>query len=154
LGGSTATWAGQIIELDEIDFTHRHWIPGSGWPIKKSDLAASYARALELEGLAGSLHGDQTIWKERGRQSPDLGDELTFAYSRYCPERKFARLFKSTINTHPDLIICLHANACELIIAEDGETVTSVRCRTLSGKEAYFAADRFVLCASCCNRTR
>ncbi len=146
LGGTTAAWAGQIMELDEIDFAYRHWVPGSGWPIKKSDLAAGYARAIELEGLAGCLREDQAIWKKRGYDPPELGDELTFAYSRYCPERKFARLFENTINTHPDLIICLHANACELIIAGDGETVTSVRCRTLTGKEAYFAADRFVLC--------
>jgi choline dehydrogenase-like flavoprotein len=146
LGGTTAAWAGQIMELDEIDFAHRHWVPGSGWPIQKSDLAAGYKRAVELEGLAGALHRDEAIWAERGCQSPDLGDELTFAFSRYCPERKFARLFEKTINTHPDLLILLHANACELIVAEDGETVTSVRCRTLTGKEAYFGADRFVLC--------
>jgi choline dehydrogenase-like flavoprotein len=146
LGGTTAAWAGQIMELDEIDFAGRHWVPGSGWPIKKSDLAAGYARAIELEGLAGSLHEDDAIWKERGCQYPDLGEELTLAFSRYCPERKFARLFEETINTHPDLIIFLHANACELVIAEDSETVTSVRCRTLTGKEAYFSADRFVLC--------
>src|SRR6516164_6311010 len=143
LGGTTATWAGQIMELDEIDFAHRYWVPGSGWPIKKSDLAAGYARALELEGLAGSIQEDRVIWSERGRPPPDLGDELTLSFSRYCPERKFARLFEKTINSHPDLIIYLHTNACELTIAEDGETVTSVRCRTLTGKEQYFAADRF-----------
>ena len=146
LGGTTATWAGQIMELDEIDFAHRYWVLGSGWPIKKSDLAAGYARALELEGLGDSIQDDQAIWSERGFEPPDLGDELKLEFSRYCPERKFARLFEGTINTHPDLIIILHANACELIIAEDGETVTSVRCRTLTGKEEYFAADRFVLC--------
>jgi choline dehydrogenase-like flavoprotein len=146
LGGTTAAWAGQIMELDEIDFTYRHWVPGSGWPVKKSDLVAGYARAIELEGLAGSLHQDQAILTERGCHCPNLSDELTFAFSRYCPERKFARLFGQTIKTHPDLIIFLHANACELIIAEDGETITSVRCRTLSGKQAYFGADRFVLC--------
>jgi len=146
LGGTTAAWAGQIIELDELDFAHRKWIPGSGWPIGKSDLAASYRRAIELEGLTGALHYDEAIWTERGCQSPDLGEELTFAFSRYCPERKFARLFEKTITAHPDLVIFLHANACELIIAEDGETVTSVRCRTLTGKEVCFGADRFVLC--------
>src|SRR5215472_12561400 len=28
LGGTTATWAGQILELDETDFAHRYWVPG------------------------------------------------------------------------------------------------------------------------------
>jgi choline dehydrogenase-like flavoprotein len=40
----------------------------------------------------------------------------------------------------------LHANACNLIMAEDGETVISVRCQTFTGKETHFSADRFVLC--------
>jgi choline dehydrogenase-like flavoprotein len=146
LGGTTAVWAGQIIELDELDFAYRHWVPGSGWPIRKSDLAAAYARASQLEGLAGSLQEDRAIWKERGYESPDLGDELSFAFSRYCPERNFVRIFKDMITTDPDLVIYLHANACELIFADDGETVISVRCRTLRGKEVYFAADRFALC--------
>src|ERR1700741_116073 len=51
LGGSTATWAGQITELDEIDFANRPWVPGSGWPISKSDLTDCYNRAIEIEGL-------------------------------------------------------------------------------------------------------
>src|SRR5262245_32338202 len=36
LGGSTTKWFGQILELDETDFIRRSWVPGSGWPIRKS----------------------------------------------------------------------------------------------------------------------
>ncbi len=36
-GGSTTIWGGRCVPLDAIDFEHRSWIPGSGWPI-------SYAR--------------------------------------------------------------------------------------------------------------
>jgi choline dehydrogenase-like flavoprotein len=146
LGGTTGTWAGQIMELQEIDFAVRQWVPGSGWPVAKSDLIAAYARASELEGLARALRDDQAIWQDRRCQPLDLGDELILSFSRYCPERRFARLFEKTVNDHPDLVIFLHANACELLLAEDGETITSVRCRTLTGKEAYFVADRFILC--------
>jgi len=146
LGGSTTAWAGQIVELDDIDFAPRPWVPGSGWPFRKSELAASYARAIEYEGLDESLLDDDAVWSESGLEPANLGDDLTFAFSRYCPEKKFARLFKKTIDTHPNLLVCLHANACNLIMAEDGETVTSVRCRTLTGKETHFSAGRFVLC--------
>jgi choline dehydrogenase-like flavoprotein len=134
------------MELHEGDFSYRYWVPGSGWPIAKSDLAGGYARAIELEGLTGSHREDEAVWMSRRCRPPDLGNELTLELSRYCPERKFVRIFEKTITANPNLVICLHTNACELIFAEDGETVTSVRCRTLTGKEAYFAADRFVLC--------
>ena len=50
-GGTTTKWGGQILELDAIDFERREWVSGSGWPFAKSELAASYARALELEGI-------------------------------------------------------------------------------------------------------
>jgi choline dehydrogenase-like flavoprotein len=146
LGGSTGTWAGKILELDEMDFAQRHWVPGSGWPIKKSDLAAAYARAIELEDLTGSQLDDQEIWRARQCEPPDLGDELTFAFTRRCPERRFSRLFKDTIDNASSLVVLLHTNACRLMIADDGETVTAVRCRTLAGVEVDIAADRFVLC--------
>jgi choline dehydrogenase-like flavoprotein len=146
LGGTTRTWAGQIMELDEIDFVRRDWVPGSGWPIAKSDLKTAYLRAIELEGLAGSLPDDEAIWNERSSDPPDIGDDFTFSFSRFCPEHDFARLFKEEISSRPEMFILLHATVCELILAEDGETVTSVRCRTLSGVETCLAADRFVLC--------
>jgi choline dehydrogenase-like flavoprotein len=146
LGGTTVTWPGQIIELDEMDFARRDWVPGSGWPFPKSELTTAYARAIELEGLAGSLPDDLSVWKERGSRPPNFGDELDFSFSRFCPQPKFARLFENAISNSADLGIFLHANACELVMDEDGETVTSVRCRTLAGIEAYFGADRFVLC--------
>jgi GMC oxidoreductase/FAD binding domain len=147
LGGTTGTWAGQILELDDMDFVRRPWVPGSGWPIRKSDLKDAYARAIELEGLADSLLDDNAVWKALGRCGPpSLGEELNFAFSRYCPERKFTRLFGRIIKHNPDLVVCLHATACELFLDENGETVTSVRCRSLTGEEAFFVADRFVLC--------
>jgi choline dehydrogenase-like flavoprotein len=145
LGGSTSQWTGQVIELDDIDFETRPWVPGSGWPIRKSDLAAGYQRALELEGLHASLGEDDDVWAHACTRQPDLGDNLDLSFSRICPERKFARIFEDILASE-HILVALHANACELAFAEDGETVTSVRCRTLTGIEARFTADRFVLC--------
>ena len=44
-GGSTAIWGGRCVPLDPIDFEHRPWLPGSGWPIAYQDVAAHYPRA-------------------------------------------------------------------------------------------------------------
>jgi len=48
VGGTTSAWAGQIMELDEIDFEKRQWVPGSSWPISKSDLIPFYRARLSL----------------------------------------------------------------------------------------------------------
>jgi choline dehydrogenase-like flavoprotein len=146
LGGSTSQWTGQVIELDDIDFETRPWVPGSGWPIRKLDLAAAYHKAVELEGLHASLVGDDDVWAYAGSQQPDLGDDLDLGFSRICPERRFAYIFKDILANDQNILVVLHANACELNFAEDGETVSSVQCRTLTGIEARCAAERFVLC--------
>lgn len=45
LGGTSAKWGGRCAPLDDLDFTARAWIPGSGWPITAEDLRTFYPRA-------------------------------------------------------------------------------------------------------------
>lgn len=145
-GGSTTRWGGQILELFEEDFARHRWIEGSGWPITKQALASYYARALVLEGLRDATMSDREVWKEVGLDGPDLGPGLAPFFSRWCREPNFARLFGPALSTEENLGVYLHANACELLLAGDGETVAGLRCRTLSGKEAVFTARRYVFC--------
>lgn len=152
-GGTTTMWGGQILELDEIDFCERSWVPASGWPIAKRDLAPHYARALELEGVAGSILDDRAVWQRLGRPEPDPDlrppdvsgkAELISYLSRWCPEPNFARLHRRTLEGSASLHVWLHANAVELLI--EGEEVRGVRCRTLTGVEAVFRASEYVFC--------
>ena len=146
LGGSTTAWAGQILELDDHDFTPRPWVPGSGWPIAKSELTEAYARALELEGLKDTFSEAVDVWRAGDISPPDFGKALEFEFSRWCPEPNFVRLHRQTIRTHANLSLFIHANACEFIVRENGETIRSVRCKTLAGKKMTVTADRFILC--------
>ena len=61
-GGSTSAWAGQVMELDSLDFEPRPWIPGSGWAISKSELDEFYRRAERLEGTDG-LADEEAVWQ-------------------------------------------------------------------------------------------
>lgn len=155
LGGTTTMWGGQILELDDIDFSERSWVPQSGWPIAKHDLAPHYARALVLEGVAGSIPDDRSVWQRLGEPMPDFGAagvsskaELVSYLSRWCPEPNFARLHRRTLEESPRIDVWLHSNAVELLLEE--EQVTGVRCRTLTGLEAgidvVFRASEYVFC--------
>jgi choline dehydrogenase-like flavoprotein len=145
-GGSTTQWGGQILELFEDDFEAHSWVEGSGWPFSKETLKSYYPRALKLEGLGDATTCDREVWRTVKMTTPDLGPDLIPFFSRYCPERNFAHLFGGDLKVLPNLQVILHANACELLLAEDGETVRGVRSRTLSGKEKIFTADNYVLC--------
>ena len=140
-GGSTNRWGGQILELDDLDFVERPGVPGSGWPIAKSELTPYYARALELEGLTGATLDDRAVWQQIGLTPPAL-DAFEPFFSRWCPEPNFARLHRDTLETNPAVTVWLHANAVD-ITWEDAR-FRSVRCRTLAGSEATFTADEFV----------
>ncbi len=55
-GGTTNIWGGRCAPLDGIDFERRPWVPHSGWPISRADLAAGYAAAQRDLGLGPFDH--------------------------------------------------------------------------------------------------
>ena len=142
-GGSTTRWGGQILELDELDFEHRPWIAGSGWPIAKQHLLPFYQRAIELAGLSQATLDDTCVWQEIGLPVPEFPEFETF-FSRWCPETNFARLHGKTLEENPRITVWLHANALSPVF--EGQRIRGVRCKTLTGVERTFYADQFVWC--------
>ncbi|HWF66639.1 MAG TPA: GMC family oxidoreductase [Acidobacteriaceae bacterium] len=144
LGGTTTVWGGQILEFDDADFVARPWIPGSGWPFSKAELQPYYDRALQSEGLSGALQSDSDIWRRMNIHPPNLGEEFTAYFTRWCPEPDFGRLYRELLRS-PNLSVILHATATAMRLAEDGRGVRGIECRSLSGKQRTFSADRYVL---------
>lgn len=145
-GGSTTRWGGQLLELFEEDFNPRHWIEGSGWPFPKKELLSYYQRALSLEGIGGATHNDADVWREIGLDYPDSGDCLIPFFSRWCREPNFSYLLSDVLKHNENLRVWLHANATELLVDQDSETICGVKCRTLTGREAVFKAKNYILC--------
>jgi choline dehydrogenase-like flavoprotein len=151
LGGTTTLWGGQILELDELDFQSRPWIKESGWPFLRTELQPYYQRALELEGLASSIHSDAAVWQAVGAARPQL-ENLNAYVSRWCPEPNFARLHRQALEGHPNLCVWLHANAVELLM--EGERAAGIRCRTLTGQQAVFKASQYAFCLGAIESSR
>ena len=149
-GGTTTQWGGQILELDELDFADRSWIPQSGWPFAKSELIPFYSRALELEGVDRSILNDEDVWRTLGETRSSLADMDTYL-SRWCPEPNFARLHKSALEG-PSVDVWLHATAVELLL--DGTRAVGIRTCTQNGKQAVFKADEYVFCLGAIESSR
>jgi choline dehydrogenase-like flavoprotein len=141
-GGTTTRWGGQILELDPEDFERRAWIPESGWPFAKAELAPFYQRALELEGVSGAIQEDADVWRALGLAQPSFAAMKPY-FSRWCPEPNFARLHGRALEGE-GISVWLHANVVEMLL--DGDVVRAVRCRTQTGREASFHAREFVFC--------
>ena len=115
LGGTTIRWGGQIQEMQERDFETRPGIPGSGWPIAKSELTPYYERALEAEGLLPVLRTDEQVWRESGSAAPNLSSDLIPYFTRWCPEPNFARLYRDALAS-TNICVVLHATVCGLMM--------------------------------------
>ncbi|MEV6392327.1 GMC family oxidoreductase [Nocardia xishanensis] len=71
LGGNSHSWSGRCALLDELDFRHRPWVPGSGWPIGPADLEPYLRRAACHIGIGhGSGFTDDNFWALAGRARP------------------------------------------------------------------------------------
>jgi choline dehydrogenase-like flavoprotein len=149
-GGTTTKWGGQILELDAIDFERREWVSGSGWPFAKSELTESYARALELEGLAGVVLDDAEVWKQLEKPEPRFAEMVSYL-SRWTPEPNFAVLHREALEGDA-ISLWLHANAVGLEMQD--EAVRAVRVKTLTGREVTFRAERFVFCLGAIESSR
>ena len=145
LGGTTTRWGGQILEMQAQDFVAHSTIPGSGWPIKKTELQPYYQRALRAEGLASVLQNDEEVWRQLNVTEPKLSNGLIPYFTRWCPEPNFARLHREVLDS-PNVCVVLHATATALLLDAEGSSVVGVRCRNFSGNEGVFHASKYVLC--------
>jgi len=145
LGGTTTRWGGQILEMQEQDFAAHPTIPGSGWPIEKTELQPYYQHALRMQGLLPVFQDDEDVWRQLGCDEPKFSEGLIPYFTRWCPEPNFARLHREVLDS-PNVCVLLHASVTALLLDAEGSSVVGVRCRSLSGNEDVFHASKYVLC--------
>jgi choline dehydrogenase-like flavoprotein len=136
-GGTTAVWFGRCRPLDAVDFEARSWLPNSGWPIARSDLAPYYERAGALCEI-GSSSDEAAIPlpKESG---------LEGKLYHFSPPTHFGQKYLPALLSATNIRVLIHANATRLDSGSEGGTGTSIQCKTLNGKNLAVAARLFIL---------
>ena len=86
LGGSSSTWSGRVAAFDEIDFSERAWVPGSGWPIPRSEVARFLGRTRPYLGAAVTDNNevalrDRILGPDAQEFDPALLDDYIWSYS-------------------------------------------------------------------------
>jgi len=83
-GGTTGHWGGNCAPLDTHDFQERPWVPDSGWPFGKEELAGFYPRAGRYCELPSNNyepdHWAQVSDKFHAGRIPVGGDQIGKRY--------------------------------------------------------------------------
>jgi choline dehydrogenase-like flavoprotein len=146
LGGSTNHWGGYCRPLDEIDFEQRGWLPHSGWPFGKSELAPFYPRAQQLVEAGPWIYdgADKMVTDDGPVVSLGEGGVYTswFQFSRTRGDvlpTHFGQRYQDDLRRAQGVTPLFHANVTGVRLAPDGKSVDHLDVATLT---AAGAADK------------
>lgn len=159
-GGTTNLWAGFCRPMDEEDFEERDWVPNSGWPFRKSELAPYYQRAHKICQL-GPFNYDINAWISNNENcvlSLNNG-RLVTRFFQLVPDhphdlRRFGQVYRDDIRLSPNITAYLYANVTNIFQSSDGASVTSVLTRTISGNKFLVSARIFILATGAIENAR
>ncbi len=155
LGGSTNHWGGYCRPLDDIDFETRDWVPHSGWPITRKDLAPYYARAQSLVEAGPWVYDQHGAAVAAAKGAPlALGPGgLYTSWFQFSKTRDsvlptyFGHRYESDLKAAKHVKPCLHANVTGIRLTPDARMVDSLDLATMNGKH-FTVKPRFVVLAA------
>jgi hypothetical protein len=149
VGGSTNHWLGNCRPMDEEDFAARDWVPGSGWPIRRDELAPFYGRAQELCGLGGpGLYALEACRPHLAH--PPLEVEPGILVNRVlqtCPEPRLALVHGPRLRDADNVRVLAGARVTQFETNASGDTVVQIHAVTAGKRPLRVAARVFVLAA-------
>ncbi|CAH0342920.1 GMC family oxidoreductase [Rhizobium sp. CECT 9324] len=154
VGGSTHTWVGKCAAFDEIDFEHRTWLPGSGWPVTRESLEPFLDRAGSLLNLGPNLYDARL--QEHLRSPPvELGFDQSklrsffWQFSQQSASKREPFRFVEIARglNAANIEILTHATVTRINVEPSGRAVTSLEVRSLSDHRALVQARTIVLCS-------
>ena len=152
VGGSSHTWAGRCVSLDDIDFETRGWVPHSGWPIGFQDIHPFLERSRKYLGIGPNIYDDR-LWQQLGFSPPRPRIDPAFLQSQFWQYSRDERnpleptRFSRTVAgiDASNVRLLMHANITQINTSEDGARVKSLEVRTLDGRRAEVQAKAVVL---------
>ena len=145
-GGSTNEWGRGCIPLDGIDFAERPWVPSSGWPFERQELAKYYERARAFCAIPTFPFDDPGLLDRVRPRIPAFDPKvLTHCYAMLSFAGGFGNAYARSLRRAANVELILHANLIELVPQGSGRRVDRARIRSLDGKCGTIRARWYVL---------
>jgi choline dehydrogenase-like flavoprotein len=143
LGGTSERWGGRCVELDDIDFESRDYIPHSDWPIAHEKISSFYQRARAL--LSSNVGAD--------RSEPQPDAEFPISRESWTRTRNTARANTAELASSQNLFIVLDARVKALAFDPVDGRLQSVSIACQGGSYTVYA-DHYVLACGGRGNTR
>ena len=153
-GGSSSTWSGRVAAFDDIDFSARSWIPGSGWPLTREEIACYLPRTMPYLGIAIADNNDPALrdyvlGRDAHTFDPTLLTDYVWSYSRDVNRpRDFMRFGPRVMREGIAGARCLlNATVSHVDTNDEGTEALGLRVVGPDGRERVVQARDIVLCA-------
>jgi len=156
MGGTSTIWGGRAIPFDAIDFEQRDWVPGSGWPFGREELADYYAKAMDASE-AGRMEfcAEHALPGTQKELAPGLdGEVVQTTVERFSKPTNFWRRYGEELRNAPNVIVVKDTPVTRVQLARDGNSVAHVEVSAPDGKRVAVRGDSFVLALGGLETTR
>ena len=148
LGGSTVTWGGRCVPLDEIDMAPREYVPLSGWPIsfdelsKFQSIANKWLEAGESEYRSSKAFADTVPPLIKNFESDLISIDSLERFSR--PTDMFSR-YEGRFESSENANLIYDANCTSVSLDKSGKSVEKLVVSTLDKNIFHVTASHYVL---------
>src|SRR5579875_1250664 len=148
-GGSSTRWGGQLLPFTADTFSPPAALSTVGWPLSADALEPFYHRIQQILGT-NDLPFTADLLERVGKTLPrgfHLHPEIDLRFSKWAPfsHRNLAKTVGKEAMCSPRIIIYLHANLTECLLAPDGSKVEAFLARNYRGACFRFIADQYVM---------
>lgn len=147
-GGTTTVWGGRCVPFDPIDFEERPWIPGSGWPIRHSDVEPFMGPACSLSEAGEAVFDARKVFPEKKAEilgGFDNEEMVSWPLERWSVPTDYSRRYRADLHDAGNVRVLLHAHAIHLQLDPSGCRLTHIDAACVPGKVFKVKAKRFVL---------
>ena len=145
----------RCLPLDEIDFERRDWIPLSGWPFSRRDLAPFYARANQICGI-GPFGWTTDDWgRESAASRPWQTEVFESVVSQFGKASIFKTDYPAELSKTVNVSIFLRSALLNLNTADQRpDVISTVEAVQADGRRFKVKAKYVVLAAGAAENAR
>ena len=149
IGGASRVWGGRCLPFDPIDFEHRPWVPGPGWPIDLQSLTEDY-QAAQIAAEAGAFDYDPSsaLPGAQAEFAPGLdGPDIVTRLERFSRPTNFWTRYGDGLARDPQVHVLMNAPTLAIRLAADARAVDHLEVRAPDGTAAKVRARQYVIAA-------